>query len=156
MKKTNFKILQDRTWLLSIVIFFLLVFALSRFFYLQIIEGRNLKVQREANINTFEYIYPKRGRIISSDGYVLAEDIKSYSIAVDLEEKPSVSSIDLLVKIYPERLTRSSVEESIKLSIKGVSQEVLIDGLNQAGISKFLVRNGELAGFSVIEKYNRS
>ena len=156
MKKTNFKLLQDRTWLLSIVIFLLLVFALSRFFYLQIIEGRNLKVQREANINTFEYIYPKRGRIISSDGYVLAEDIKSYSIAVDLEEKPSVSSIDLLVKIYPERLTRSSVEESIKLSIKGVSQEVLIDGLNQAGISKFLVRNGELAGFSVIEKYNRS
>ena len=155
MKKTNFKILQDRTWLLSIVIFLLLVFALSRFFYLQIIEGRNLKVQREANINTFEYIYPKRGRIISSDGYVLAEDRKTFSLVIDFEQKPSEGSIKKLSQLFPSVVDFDETRELVRKSLNSRKPEILIEKLDQEKLAKFLVRSSEFGGFSIIEGYER-
>ncbi len=69
---------------------------LGRFFYLQIIQGKDLKELREQNINAFEYIYPKRGRILSRDGVVLAEDRKIFSLVIDIEQKPSEESIKIL------------------------------------------------------------
>ena len=74
MKDNKIQIYKTRTKIL--IGFFILILALvtARFFYLQIIQGNELKELRERNINTFEYIYPKRGRILSKDGIVLAED----------------------------------------------------------------------------------
>ena len=69
---------------------------LGRFFYLQIIQGKDLKELREQNINAFEYIYPKRVRILSRDGVVLAEDRKIFSLVIDIEQKPSEESIKTL------------------------------------------------------------
>ena len=53
--------------------------------------------QATKNINTFEYVYPKRGRIISKDGFVLAEDRKIFSIAVNLNVKPNEQAIEKLI-----------------------------------------------------------
>ena len=65
----------------------MLALLVARFFFLQVVKGAELKEQRELNINASESIYPKRGRIVSRDGYILAEDIKTFSIVVDLEQK---------------------------------------------------------------------
>ena len=67
----------------------ILLLVTARFFYLQIIQGGELKELREQNINAFEYIYPKRGRILSRDGVVLAEDRKVFSLACLLYTSPS-------------------------------------------------------------------
>ena len=76
---------------------------------MQVIKGTELRDFREQNINDFEYIYPKRerererGRILSRDGIVLAEDRKVYSIAIDLEQKPSENSIQAFSNIFADR-----------------------------------------------------
>ena len=89
----------------------------ARFFSLQIIDGRVLKDQREKNINTFEYIYPKRGRIISSDNKVLVEDEKIFSVVINLEQKPSLESIKLLASIFYNQLELDEIEQIVKKSI---------------------------------------
>ena len=96
MKDNKIQIYKTRTKIL--IGFFILILALvtARFFYLQIIQGNELKELRERNINTFEYIYPKRGRILSKDGIVLAEDRKVFSLAIDIEQKPSEQSLSLI------------------------------------------------------------
>ena len=127
----------------------------ARFFSLQIIDGRVLKDQREKNINTFEYIYPKRGRIISSDNKVLVEDEKIFSVVINLEQKPSLESIKLLASIFYNQLELDEIEQIVKKSISSGNQEVVLDKLSQEDLSKFLVRNGELNGFSILETYRR-
>ena len=56
----------------------ILTLVTARFFYLQIVKGNELKELRERNINAFEYIYPKRGRILSEDGIVLQKTEKYF------------------------------------------------------------------------------
>lgn len=127
----------------------------ARFFSLQIIDGRVLKDKREKNINTFEYIYPKRGRIISSDNKVLVEDEKIFSVVINLEQKPSLESIKLLASIFYDQLELDEIEQTVKKSISSGNQEVVLDKLSQEDLSKFLVRNSELNGFSILETYRR-
>ena len=74
MKDNKIQIYKTRTKILIGFFVMILTLVTARFFYLQIIQGNDLKELRERNINTFEYIYPKRGRILSRDGIVLAED----------------------------------------------------------------------------------
>ena len=112
-----------------------------RFFYLQIVEGEVLKNQREKNINTFEYIYPKRGRIISRDNEVLVEDEKIFSVAIDLEQKPSIKSIKLLSEIFQDKLEQIEIESIFKKSIASGKKEIFLSNLSLEHISKFLVRN---------------
>ena len=99
MKDNRFAIYRGRTRLLLSIFIIILVISTGRFFYLQVIKGTELRDLREQNINDFEYIYPKRGRILSKDGIVLAEDRKIYSIAIDLEQKPSENPYKLF-QIY--------------------------------------------------------
>ena len=84
---------------------------LGRFFYLQIIQGKDLKELREQIINAFEYIYPKRGRILSRDGVVLAEDRKIFSLVIDIEQKPSEESIKILSELFPEKINLIDLKE---------------------------------------------
>ena len=84
MKDNKLKIYRGRTKLLLTLFIVILLLCIGRFFQLQIVDGKQLKELREQNINDFEYIYAKRGRILSKDGIVLAEDRKIYSIAIDL------------------------------------------------------------------------
>ena len=98
MKDNKIHIYKTRTNILLGIFVFILVLIISRFFYLQIIQGNELKELREQNINAFEYIYPKRGRILSKDGVVLAEDRKVFSLVIDIEQKPSEKSINKLGK----------------------------------------------------------
>ena len=96
MKDNKIHIYRTRTKFLLGVFVSILILVIVRFFYLQIVQGNELRELREQNINAFEYIYPKRGRIISSDGIVLAEDRKVFSLAIDIEQKPSEQSIKKL------------------------------------------------------------
>jgi len=108
--------------------------VLGRFFYLQIIQGKDLKELREQNINAFEYIYPKRGRILSRDGVVLAEDRKIFSLVIDIEQKPSEESIKILSELFPEKII--------------LSNKVLISYLSE----KFIKRSIEIA--SILRENN--
>ena len=151
----NRSFFRGRTIFLTFIFLALIVIVLFRFFYLQVINGDELKELREKNINTFEYVYPKRGRIISKDGFVLAEDRKIFSIAVNLNVKPNEQAIEKLISIFPNKIENQYVKDIVEKSIKTGNQEVIVSKLNQQELSKFLVRSNELEGFSVIENYER-
>ncbi len=155
MKDNKFAIYHGRTRFL--LAFFILILAISagRFFYLQIIKGEELKNLREQNINDFEYIYPKRGRIVSKDGVVLAEDRKIYSIAIDLEQKPSEKSIQTFAKIFSDRISFELIKSKVEQSLKSRRSEVALTKIGQEELAKFLVRGDDLTGFSIIEDYER-
>ena len=155
MKDNNIQIYRARTNLLLIIFLSILTLVLGRFFYLQIVQGNDLKELREQNINAFEYIYPKRGRILSRDGVVLAEDRKIFSLAVDIEQKPSESSITALSNLFPETINLNDLKEKVANSIRYRKPEVVLEKISQEDLAKYLVRGSELRGFSIIEGYER-
>ncbi len=155
MKDNKIQIYRDRTKILLGLFICLLFVALTRFFYLQIIEGTNLKELREQNINKFEYIYPKRGRIISRDNVVLAEDRKTFSLAVDLEQKPSEESLNLLARVFPEKIKLDDLKDRVSESLKFRKSQIILEKLDQEDLAKILVRGGEIRGFSIVEGYER-
>ena len=155
MKDNNIQIYRARTNLLLIIFLSILILVLGRFFYLQIVQGNDLRELREQNINAFEYIYPKRGRILSRDGVVLAEDRKIFSLAVDIEQKPSESSITALSNLFPETINLNDLKEKVANSIRYRKPEVILEKISQEDLSKYLVRGSELRGFSIIEGYER-
>ena len=134
---------------------FFLLLVTARFFYLQIIQGGELKELREQNINAFEYIYPKRGRILSRDGVVLAEDRKVFSLAVDIEQKPNEQSIIKLADLLPEKIKADDLRLRVANSIKARKSEIVIENLSQEDLAKYLVSGSDIIGFSVIEGYER-
>ena len=155
MKDNKIQIYRDRTKILLGLFISLLFIALTRFFYLQIIEGNDLRELREQNINTFEYIYPKRGRILSSDNVVLAEDRKIFSLAVDLEQKPSEEALILLTKLFPKRLNLDELRNKVSESLRYRKSQIILEKIEQADLAKILVRSREIRGFSIIEGYER-
>ena len=155
MTVNKINIHRKRTNILLIFFFLLLALVAGRFFYLQILKGDELRDIRENNINAFEYIYPKRGRILSSDGYVLAEDRKTFSLAIDLEQKPSEESIRMLADLFPELVNFDKTKDLVRNSINSRKPEIVIEKIDQANLSKFLVRSSDFEGFSIIEGYER-
>ena len=155
MKDNKIQIYRDRTKILLGLFISLLFIALTRFFYLQIIEGNDLRELREQNINTFEYIYPKRGRILSSDNVVLAEDRKIFSLVVDLEQKPSEEALILLTNLFPKRLDLDELRNKVSESLRYRKSQIILEKIEQADLAKILVRSREIRGFSIIEGYER-
>ena len=137
------------------VFILILLLVTARFFYLQIIQGGELKELREQNINAFEYIYPKRGRILSRDGVVLAEDRKVFSLAVDIEQKPNEQSITKLADLLPEKIEADDLRLRVANSIKARKSEIVIENLSHKDLAKYLVSGSDIIGFSVVEGYER-
>ena len=155
MKDNKLSIYKGRTKLLLVIFIAILFVCIGRFFQLQIIEGKQLKELREKNINDFEYIYPKRGRILSKDGKVLAEDRKIYSIAVDLEQKPNEASIKFFSDIFPDKTNFQFVKAKVEQSLSERKSLVILSNIDQKDLAKFFVRSKNLIGFSVVESYER-
>ena len=81
---------------------------------------------------------------------------KIFSVVINLEQKPSLESIKiLLASIFYDQLELDEIEQTVKKSISSGNQEVVLDKLSQEDLSKFLVRNSELNGFSILETYRR-
>ena len=155
MKDNKIHIYRTRTNILLGIFVCILTLVIARFFYLQIIQGNELKELREQNINAFEYIYPKRGRIISRDGIVLAEDRKVFSLAIDIEQKPSEESISKLANLFSEKIRSEDLRLKVDNSIKFRRSEIIIEKLTQEDLAKYLVSGADITGFSVIEVYER-
>jgi len=155
LKDNRFAIYRGRTRILLALFILILAVSTGRFFYLQIIKGGELRDLREQNINDFEYIYPKRGRILSKDGIVLAEDRKIYSIAIDLEQKPSERSIQIFANTFSNKIDFESVKSKVEQSLKFRRSEIVLTKIGQEDLAKFLVRGKDLIGFSIIEDYER-
>ena len=156
MRNKDLNFFKGRANSILFIFFALLALLVARFFFLQVVKGAELKEQRELNINASESIYPKRGRIISRDGYILAEDIKTFSIVVDLEQKPDINAINLIADIFNKDLSADEVEVKVLNSLKFSTQETILSDLSQEDLAKFLVRSSELSGFSINESYKRS
>ena len=155
MKGNKIQIYQTRTNILIGLFVLILTLVIARFFYLQIVKGNELKELRERNINAFEYIYPKRGRILSEDGIVLAEDRKVFSLAVDIEQKPSEQSINKLANLFPDKIKAENLKLKVGNSIKFRRPETIIERLTEKDLAKYLVGGTDITGFSVVEGYER-
>ena len=156
MRNKDLNFFKGRANSILFIFFALLALLVARFFFLQVVKGTELKELRELNINASESIYPKRGRIVSRDGFILAEDIKTFSIVVDLEQKPDSNAISLLADIFNKDLLADEVEVKVLNSLKFSTQETILSDLSQEDLAKFLVRSSELSGFSINESYKRN
>jgi len=156
MRNKDLNFFKNRAYGILFIFFALLALLVARFFFLQVIKGSELKEQRELNINASESIYPKRGRIVSRDGYIMAEDTKTFSIVVDLEQKPDINAISLIADIFNKDLSADEVETKVLNSLKFSTQETILSDLSQEDLAKFLVRSSELSGFSINESYKRN
>ena len=156
MRNKDLNFFKGRANSILFIFFALLALLVARFFFLQVVKGTELKELRELNINASESIYPKRGRIVSRDGFILAEDIKTFSIVVDLEQKPDSNAISLLADIFNKDLSADEVEVKVLNSLKFSTQETILSDLSQEDLAKFLVRSSELSGFSINESYKRN
>jgi len=156
MRNKDLNFFKGRANSILFIFFALLALLVARFFFLQVVKGAELKEQRELNINASESIYPKRGRIVSRDGFILAEDIKTFSIVVDLEQKPDANAISLLADIFNKDLSADEVKVKVLNSLKFSTQETILSDLSQEDLAKFLVRSSELSGFSINESYKRN
>ena len=148
MKDNKIHIYRTRTKILLSFFVCILTLVIVRFFYLQIIQGNELRELREQNINAFEYIYPKRGRIISRDGTVLAEDRKVFSLAIDIEQKPSEQSINKLADLFSEKIIVEDLRLKVGNSIRFRRTEIVINKLTQEDLAKYLVSGADITGFS--------
>ena len=86
----------------------------------------------------------------------MAEDIKTFSIVVDLEQKPDINAISLIADIFNKDISVEEVQIKVLNSLKSSTQETILSDLSQEDLAKFLVRSSELTGFSVNENYKRN
>lgn len=84
--------------LLAIIFSVLLIFAL-RLMYLQIVMAAELSVMSEENIRTEEYIQPLRGRILASDGTVLADNRLAWDLMYRGGEFEHWNKLKFLLKL---------------------------------------------------------
>ena len=76
---------------------------LGRLFYLQIIQGENLRRQSEINSIRLQYIAPTRGLIFDRNGQLLVDDRPSFDLAVVRKDaKPLERTIENLSRYIGE------------------------------------------------------
>ena len=103
-KKENInKVINERMAIVVVCVFIFTLFAILKLFYMQIIKGSEWRETAERQYRNKEIEKKKRGRIITSDGEILAYDFENYTINFD----PTIvnsEKIDILVSILKKNI----------------------------------------------------
>jgi penicillin-binding protein 2 len=94
---------RQRILCVMLVVSGVFIILLGRLFYLQIIQGENLRRQSEINSIRLEYIAPTRGLIFDRNGQLLVDDRPSFDLTVVLKDaKPLAHTIESLSRYTGE------------------------------------------------------
>ncbi len=103
-KKENInKVINERMAIVVVCVFIFTLFAILKLFYMQIIKGSEWRETAERQYRNKEIEKKKRGRIITSDGEILAYDFENYTINFDPTIVKS-EKIDTLVSILKKNI----------------------------------------------------
>ena len=103
-KKENInKVINERMAIVVVCVFIFTLFAILKLFYMQIIKGSEWRERAEKQYRNKEIEKKKRGRIITSDGEILAYDFENYTINFDPTVVKS-EKIDILVSILKKNI----------------------------------------------------
>src|SRR5665811_1541254 len=94
---------RQRILCVMLVVSGVFIILLGRLFYLQMIQGENLRRQSETNSIRLEYIAPTRGLIFDRNGQLLVDDRPSFDLTVVLKDaKPVAQTIENLSRYIGE------------------------------------------------------
>ena len=103
-KKENInKVINERMAIVVVCVFIFTLFAILKLFYMQIIKGSEWRETAERQYRNKKIEKKKRGRIITSDGEILAYDFENYTINFDPTIVKS-EKIDTLVSILKKNI----------------------------------------------------
>ena len=112
-------LLRKRLFALSLASIFLFLAVFARFFYVQIVEGENLRAKALGQWTREVPVIAARGEIVDTNGVVLAENDATYSVFVRpnaVEDKSATAKVlsqifDLDESALYEKMTGSRVSE---------------------------------------------
>lgn len=119
------KVLLNRTLVLALINFFLLLVLIGRLYYLQVIEALKYKTLADENRISTRMLVPLRGAVFDRNGNVLANNKQNLSALIVAEQTPSIDkTLSEFKKYIP--LTEKE-EEKIRKEIKNKRKFVPIE-----------------------------
>ncbi|MDR0942619.1 MAG: penicillin-binding protein 2 [Holosporales bacterium] len=134
--------------------------VLSRLVYLQIFNADHYKLLSDKNRIVVKQVLPTRGMILDSDGKILAKNVFSYYVVLDLfgiAHKERNKVIDALISDKSLNLKESAVEflKNLPERINNANRLVLLqENLDWNALSKYYVMSSTTPGI-IIEKTQR-
>ena len=129
------KINKRTKFLTGVIILFFLIITV-RFFYINLIQSKNLKENALDNITKTEYLSPERGNILDRNGEIIATTKHIYSINV-IPEK--IKNKNNLIKELSKILNISNIEINKKISnAVPFKKKEIKDNLNEIEFNKIL------------------
>lgn len=119
------KVLLNRTLVLALINFFLLLVLIGRLYYLQVVEALKYKTLADENRISTRMLVPLRGAVFDRNGNVLANNKQNLSALIVAEQTPSIDkTLSEFKKYIP--LTEKE-EEKIRKEIKNKRKFVPIE-----------------------------
>ena len=119
------KVLLNRTLVLALINFFLLLVLIGRLYYLQVIEALKYKTLADENRISTRMLVPLRGAVFDRNGNVLANNKQNLSALIVAEQTPSIDKTLSEFKKYI--LLTEKEEEKIRKEIKNKRKFVPIE-----------------------------
>lgn len=140
MITSRVSIFSRRALFISFLFVLIFVLLMSRFFYLKIFEDNFLDEQISSRFISEKFLLAKRGRIVDRNNNVLAFDVGSYSVGLDLSkfkaDKEIIENLSELLDLDEEFLTEKIEKKKGYIEIK---KHISVD--TQKKINQ-LVKNG--------------
>lgn len=151
------KVLLNRTLILALINFFLLLVLIGRLYYLQVVEALKYKTLADENRISTRMLVPLRGIVYDRNGVELAGNEQNLSALIIAEQTPSVDkTLDEFKKYVP--LTEKE-EEKIRKDIKNQRKFVPVElknNLTWEEVSALQLNSQSLPGVIIDESLNRA
>ena len=115
------KVLLNRTLVLALINFFLLLVLIGRLYYLQVIEALKYKTLADENRISTRMLVPLRGAVFDRNGNVLANNKQNLSALIVAEQTPS---IDKTLSEFKKYIPLTEKEEEEITACKKAAQKL--------------------------------
>ena len=144
---------QLRIRVLSAFLLFLSVVLLVKLFSLQIMRSEHFQTLSTDNHIKVMPLLPPRGQIYSSDGVLLAGNVSSYRLMLDIDYVRSLDDLERSAqRVFPDLQLTEAIAAGRR---KGNHLIVIKEGLNEKEIARFAVNQPFLPGMIIEEGARR-
>lgn len=141
--------------IVQITLFFFALVIISRLFWLQIVQGYDLKLKASENRQSENFRF--RGEIVDRNGLRLAGDITLYDIYAHPQYYEKKTSIDLIASILSTALHKPKNELKEKLSLLNNSTISIAKNVNMVTVEKIIkpqIAKNQIRGLDFVKKAN--
>lgn len=151
------KVLLQRSLIVAVVFFILLMSLIGRLYFLQVYQGEKYKTLADENRISTRVLVPPRGSIYDRNGVVLATNGQNFQALIIAEQTPDLDkTLNNFKKIIPLSSEEEGIiREKIKYSRKFVPIK-LQDNLTWDDVAALLLNAPDLPGVFISEGLNRT